>query len=498
MASPGLPVLVFIHIFWAADDTSRGGKSEAGKEMESTLGDAQSWAERQFGGADLGDARSTRRLVSVATQLAKEPSGSLHRAISGWSELVGAYRLLSRPETTFEAIVGPHQQRTREACSQPGEYLLIEDTTCLDYTTHNATEGLGRIGDDRGRGLNLHSNLALCIEGWEKSGPRCSVVGFFHQKCWARTGPSIGHGKERKPRRLKRKRESQRWGEAYEWVDAPPPGIRWTHVGDRETDIYEVFERCEAKGLDWIVRACQARALADEAGSVFTVVEGAAKLGHFELELRARPQQAARVARLDVRAVTVNIRSPWRPAQEPGQMALNVVEVREQKSTAQEEPLHWVLLTTWPVGNFEEAMRVVGAYACRPIIEEFHRALKSGVTDVEESQLETAHALQALTAILSPVALRLLCIRGAAIGNPETELPAGEMDPLALQLLETAHGQRVRKWTYALLIVTIAQLGGFKARTNDGMPGWNTIWRGWYKLMVMVEGVELFKRLRGT
>jgi len=179
-------------------------------------------------------------------------------------------------------------------------------------------------------------------------------------------------------------------------------------------------------------------------------------------------------------------------------MALNVVEVREQKSTAQEEPLHWVLLTTWPVGNFEEAMRVVGAYACRPIIEEFHRALKSGVTDVEESQLETAHALQALTAILSPVALRLLCIRGAAIGNPETELPAGEMDPLALQLLETAHGQRVRKWTYALLIVTIAQLGGFKARTNDGMPGWNTIWRGWYKLMVMVEGVELFKRLRGT
>jgi hypothetical protein len=209
---------------------------------------------------------------------------------------VGAYRLLSRPQTTFEAVAEPHQQRTREACGQAGEYLLIEDTTSLDYTSHEATKGLGRIGDDHGRGLNLHSNLALRIEGWQEHGPRCSVLGFFHQKCWARTMESIGFGKERKRRRLRRARESQRWGEVYERVEGPPAGVRWTHLGDRETDIYEGLERCRAKGLDWIVRACQPRALADEAGSVFTAVAEAPKLGSFDLEVRARLPQAARVA----------------------------------------------------------------------------------------------------------------------------------------------------------------------------------------------------------
>jgi hypothetical protein len=417
----------------------------------------------------------------------------LHRALAGWSELVGAYRLLSRPETTFEAVAQPHQQRTREACGQAGEYLLIEDTTSLDYTSHEATKGLGRIGDDHGRGLNLHSNLALRIEGWQEHGPRCSVVGFFHQKCWARTMESIGFGKERKRRRLRRARESQRWGEVYERVERPGAGVRWTHVGDRETDIYEVFERCRAKGLDWIVRACQARALAGEAGSVFTAVAEASKLGRFEIELRARPDQAARVARLEVRAARVRIRGPWRPGGSPEALEMNVVEARELESSAVEAPLHWVLLTTWPVGDFEEALRVVGAYACRPVVEEFHRALKSGVTNVEESQLKTAEALRALVAILAPVALRLLCIRGEAEAHPQARVPAGTVSPLALRLLEKVRGRRVREWTYALLVVAIAQLGGFKARSSDGRPGWNTLWRGWHKLMLMIEGIELLR-----
>ena len=39
--------------------------------------------------------------------------------------------------------------------------------------------------------------------------------------------------------------------------------------------------------------------------------------------------------------------------------------------------------------------------------------------------------------------------------------------------------------------LTIAKRGGFIARKNDGPPGWMTIWRGWYDIMMMVHGVEL-------
>ena len=37
----------------------------------------------------------------------------------------------------------------------------------------------------------------------------------------------------------------------------------------------------------------------------------------------------------------------------------------------------------------------------------------------------------------------------------------------------------------------VARLGGFLARKSDGEPGWQTIWKGWFVLMILVEGYEL-------
>lgn len=458
--------------------------------MEGMLLSAADWAQQNFSGADLCDARSERRLVRVAAHLAAHPCGCLNGAIADWGELMAAYRLLSREETTFEAVTRPHQELTRRSCRTAGDYLLIEDTTSLNYASHTATFGLGRIGDDRATGLYLHSNLALKIEGWQAATPLCSAVGLFHQKCWART--LAKKHKEKRSARLKRPHESERWAEAYELAEAPPPGTRWTHVGDRESDIAEVFSRCEAKGLDWIIRTNQARALQDEAGSIFSAVAQAPKQGAYTLALRARPDQAARLARLTLRATTVHLRAPQRTGQAPSEIITNVVEVLEEKAPIGVEPLHWVLSTSWPVAHLADSLRVVGAYACRPIIEEFHRALKSGVTNVEDSQLKQAKALRALIGVLCPIALRLISLKAAAEAQPTSNLKAGEFSQLGLQLLEKKYGAP-REWTYLALIICIARLGGFLARTGDGTPGWQTIWRGWQRLITMIEGVEILK-----
>jgi Transposase Tn5 dimerisation domain len=39
-------------------------------------------------------------------------------------------------------------------------------------------------------------------------------------------------------------------------------------------------------------------------------------------------------------------------------------------------------------------------------------------------------------------------------------------------------------------MVAIARLGGFLARKHGGPPGWQTIWRGWQRLILMSEGIE--------
>ena len=54
-------------------------------------GDA-TWAETEFGEADLGDVRRTARLVQLATMLGAQPTASLPAAAPDWADLKAAYR----------------------------------------------------------------------------------------------------------------------------------------------------------------------------------------------------------------------------------------------------------------------------------------------------------------------------------------------------------------------------------------------------------------------
>lgn len=461
--------------------------------METTLLGGWSWAQAEFGGAALGDERRTKRLLKVAAALAQEPQGALHAALESGAELMAAYRLVQQEDVTYEAVSEPHKKRTRENCRPPGDYLLVEDTSSLDFTSHEATEGLGRIGDDGGRGLYLHSTLALRIEHWNmEQEPAVSVVGLFDQRCWARTTPTRGTT-EKKGHRLARERESLRWANCFEICARPPAGCRWTLLSDRESDIYETFEKCTVAKADWIVRSNQPRALAEDEGSVRTAVADAPRLGTYPLELRARPGHPQRSARLEIRATRVTLRGPWRPGGAHPPLAMNVVEAREVNAPPGADPIHWILLTSWPVDDFTQAQRVVKAYTRRWLIEEYHKALKSGAS-VEESQLTTAHSLKALIGVLAIVALRLLDLKLLATAQPDTAVTPAAMPECALTLLETKYSRPRQGWTHKTVLVAIARIGGFQARKNDGAPGWICIWRGWHRLMLMVQGFLLARR----
>src|SRR5437763_16710617 len=115
---------------------------------ELTLANECQWAEANFGGACLHDARRSRRLPKIAAALASNPSGSVHAAMSSWSELMAAYRLMAQEDVTLDTVTQPHRNRVREACGEQGESLLIEVTTELDYGSYAATTGWGRIGNE--------------------------------------------------------------------------------------------------------------------------------------------------------------------------------------------------------------------------------------------------------------------------------------------------------------------------------------------------------------
>jgi len=150
----------------------------------------------------------------------------------------------------------------------------------------------------------------------------------------------------------------------------------------------------------------------------------------------------------------------------------------------------WVLLTTLPVHAAEDAARCAERYALRWLVEEFHKALKTGCA-LEKRQLRTAGSFLPLCGLLSLVAVRLLQIRTQARLTPEA--PAA-VDPALITLLARRRGKPPEQFaTNRDFHRGVAMLGGFLGRKSDGEPGWQSLWTGWRELLLLYAGYLIAK-----
>ena len=464
--------------------------------MSYTLMPPAQWAQREFALARLGDRRRTQRLVQMASRLAQCPTGTLPQAFADWKDLKAAYRFLDHLEFGPEQVQGPHWQQSLDACGQAGEYLIIEDTTVLDYSSHRRTEQLGFIGDGRGRGILLHSSLAVRVEGWATDEePQALAVGLLRQESWIRTQQGLRYQHWRQ--RLGRRRESDRWAKVLDWMGQPGPGCQWIYLADRESDFFEPLQRCGRNKVDFIIRAFRDHKLAQGDEHLFEALAQAPVQGVSRVELRGRNGEAARQVTLSLSSCRVKLKGPWRPQGVLEDMEVNVVEARELSAPAGAQPLHWILLTSLPCQGLRALKRIVARYGLRWWIEQYHKALKSG-TGVEESQLEKGFRLENLVAVLAVVAVRLVNTQWLARNRPDERVEPQSFGAIALKILGAKFEVPKGGWTNRSVLIAVAKLGGFLARKHDGMPGWQTIWRGWSALMYMCQGVEIFNATTKT
>src|SRR5262249_35783684 len=94
-------------------------------------------------------------------------------------------------------------------------------------------------------------------------------------------------------------------------------------------------------------------------------------------------------------------------------LPLWLVVVRETKPPKGRKPLEWILLTNVPGTNEQEALERARWYEWRWVIEEYHKAQKTGCA-IEDLQFTSAQALQPMIALLSVVAVTLLNLREAS------------------------------------------------------------------------------------
>ena len=132
-------------------------------------------------------------------------------------------------------------------------------------------------------------------------------------------------------------------------------------------------------------------------------------------------------------------------------------------------------------------------YEKRPLIEEYHKALKTGCR-LESRQYENAHRLEAVTGILAVVAVRLLQLKTVAKREPER--PACDVVPQKwVEMLQVVRKRPIT--TVRQFFREMAGLGGFLGRKGDGEPGWITLWRGFEKLHLLLRGAEAARRRCG-
>jgi hypothetical protein len=467
------------------------------------------WAERHFGGSELSDARRVDRAVTIAEAMAASPGVGLPQMFARQYDLKAAYRFFGHEEATPDRLQAGHRERVLLEMERPGKYLLLEDTSEIICVNHGGQQiaGLGPVGGSKEKKIGFHLHTTLSVR-WpaeaQVSPPRRPIVeliGLADQQYYIRQ-PRPADAKH-VGRRVYRadNLESALWEKSSQRIGVAPASkeVIWIKVSDRGSDIYDHIGQCQQQGHRFVIRANLDRVLVTASGKkdgkLFGEVRNSASLGQLELKLRSRPGHPARRARLEVSTRPVMLRSPQVAGHSPGTrpaIVCTAVRVWEPEPPAGVEALEWILLTDLLVENFESTCEVAQMYSTRWVVEEFHKALKTGM-GVERLQLTKAQDWFAATAMMSVVALRLVDMREHVRQNPEAAAESAGLSQLELEVLRARIGKRLQ--TVGEVALAIARLGGHLNRKSDGPPGWITLWRGWFVLQTLVEGVLLARKL---
>jgi len=440
-----------------------------------------------FGRAELGDARLVRRAVGLAQSLARTPKLSLPNVWATDAELEAGYHFLRNARTGFTPLMEAVQLETRRRALEERRVLVLHDTT--DVTCQAAEhDEVGYLATGK-PGFYVHH--ALCVSAADPKNP----LGILWSDVW---------GRPKRTRHLSRKRAGQHLAKLEEresdrWLEGVTEAQLWTqgceqvvHVMDREADSLRLFEHLQQIEADFIVRLRHDRRIED-GRLVDSLAQGERRLRRI-VAISARKTKStprsthngrpAREVDLTVRCARIEMQPPkYLPYSEP--ITVNVVQVLEENPPEGVEPVAWVLATSLPISSRVQIETVIDGYCARWLIEEFHKALKTGCM-FEKRRLESFESITSLLALCYPIACELLRVRWRA--RQPGILASEVLRPTLLACLR-AH-PKARKHsenaTAEEVLAVIARLGGHLK--HNGAPGWETLAAGYMHLLTFESG----------
>src|SRR5215213_845478 len=465
------------------------------------------WLDQELAGCTFADERLTKRLHKLLEQLEGAMGASLPLACQDWAATKAAYRFFTNGRVSEREILAGHFEATRNRlAATKGLILILHDTTEFTYRRQQAaaigvTSRVNSGKDKAGRwrmhtvcGLLMHSSLAVTIDGLP--------LGLAAIKFWSRK-------KFRGSAALKRRinptrvpieaKESVRWLENMRQSSAlVADARRCIHIGDRESDIYELFCTADELGTHFLVRSCVDRLADDGEHTLVDVMKDVPIKARHRIVVRDAKGKPS-TARLEIKYQSVQVLPPIGKQRRYPALTLTVICAHERAAPKDREKIDWQLITDLPIGSANEAVEKLDCYARRWKIELYHKILKSGCR-AEDAKLRTAERLVNLLAVFCVLAWRVFWLtmlnRTAPDASPRLVLTNLEIRVLD-QLVTRHHGQPRTK-TLAHYLTKIARLGGYLARAHDPPPGNMVMWRGLSRLTDIELGATLGARLVGN
>ncbi|MDQ9129665.1 IS4 family transposase, partial [Serratia fonticola] len=336
-------------------------------------------------------------------------------------------------------------------------------------------------------GILMHSSLAVTTQGLP---PGLTAVKFWTRKKFKGT-----NALKRKinPTRVPiEEKESYRWLEnlrqSTALLQCPE---RCVHIGDRESDIYELYCLASELHTHFLVRTCVNRlaentTLEEEMKSVPSECQG-----HHRILLR-QDKESMREITLNVRWKTLTLHPPIGKAKQYPDLLLTAIIATEENPDDNNTRIGWKLLTDLPVTNLEEAIEKLEWYSHRWKIETFHKVMKSGC-QAERSRLGSAERLTKLLCCYCILSWRIfwLTMLNREIPKAPAELVFTETEMKILDRMVKDTAQIMSSTPLERYTIKLAQLGGYMGNKNKHPPGNIVIWRGLRRLNEIHTGWEL-------
>jgi hypothetical protein len=474
--------------------TKQGSPSDSSRRHSPSSEDEQTWMDKENAACNFRDERLKKRFRLLLQQFWSGMGQTIPFACQDWASTKAAYRFFANGQVCEQDILSGHFQATRERfAGATGPILVLQDTTTFSYQ-RDQPEHIGFIGKTKVRGkpltqcgILMHSSLAVTTEG--------VPLGLAAIKFWTRSKFKGCNALKKtiNPTRVPiEQKESYRWLENLRQSTAlfgEPE--RCVHIGDRESDIYELFCTAHDVGTHFLIRTCVDRLAGEGEHTIAQEMDEVRVKGLHRVQTSDQNGNIVDVV-LEIRYRRIKVLPPIGKQSRYPALSLTVLHAREREDPGNRKRIEWKLITDLPVTSRRQAIEKLDWYALRWKIETFHKILKSGCK-AEDSRLRTADRLANLISVFCIISWRIFFLTMLNRTCPDAK-PGLALTHAEIELLDhlVKDSKRSRKaLPLSRYLEKIAQLGGYLARTNDPAPGNTVMWRGMRRLADMQFGFNL-------